>query len=81
MMKDDILLQLTEIFRDVFDDDTIVLKRETTSEDIAEWESSNHINVIVAAEVRFNIMFQVEEIEGLKDIGTFVDLIAVKSAA
>ncbi len=79
MTKDDILSQLTEIFHDIFDDDTIVLTRETTSEDIRDWDSANHINIIVATEMRFKIKFLVTELEGLKDIGTLVDLIAAKT--
>jgi acyl carrier protein len=46
---------LTEIFRDIFDDDTLVLKPEMTADDVPEWDSHNHISIIVATEVRFRL--------------------------
>ena len=55
--------ELTEIFRDVFDDDTIVLTPETTAADIQDWDSANHVNLIVAIEVRMKIKFKTVELE------------------
>ena len=49
----EIYFKLTEIFRDIFDDDTIILLPETTAADIPEWDSVNHINLTVAAESAF----------------------------
>lgn len=81
MQKSDIYARLTDIFRDTFDDDSIVLKPEMTAADIAEWDSFNHINLIVATEAKFNIKFQTAEIESLKNVGHFVELIEKKLAA
>ncbi len=81
MQKSDIYARLTGIFRDTFDDDSIVLKPEMTAADIAEWDSFNHINLIVATEAKFNIKFQTAEIESLKNVGHFVELIEKKLAA
>jgi acyl carrier protein len=69
MTEQEIYASLTEIFRDLFDDDTLVLHPEMTADDIAEWDSHNHISLIVAAEMRFGIKFQVAEIEGLRNVG------------
>ena len=70
--------QLTEIFRDVFDDDTIELTPETTAADIHDWDSANHVNLIVAIEVRMKIKFKTIEVESLHNVGHLVNLIEQK---
>lgn len=75
MTTEQIYSQLTEIFRDLFDDDSIVLKPETTAADIREWDSFNHISLIVAAEAKFKIKFNTAELESLRDVGNLVDVI------
>lgn len=81
MTEQEILRQLTGIFHQIFNDDSIVLKPETTADDIAEWDSFNHINIIVAAEAHFGIKFKTAETEELKNVGDFVKLIQGKLAA
>jgi acyl carrier protein len=78
LTNEQIYAQLTEIFRNLFDDDSIVLTPETTAADIPEWDSFNHINLIVATEVRFGIKFKTAEIESLHNVGHLVDIIASK---
>lgn len=78
MTSEQIYLQLTEIFRDLFDDDAIVLTSETTADDIPEWDSFNHINLLIAAEMRFGIKFNTAEIQSLQNVGHFVEVIAAK---
>jgi acyl carrier protein len=73
--------RLTSIFHDIFDDDSIVLTRETTASDIQDWDSFNHINLIVAVEARFGIKFKTAELESLRNVGHLVDLIEAKLAA
>jgi acyl carrier protein len=80
LTQQQIYTELTEIFRDIFDDDSIVLTHETTAADIPGWDSFNHINLIVATEVRFGIKFKTAEIESLRNVGHFVDTIAAKLA-
>ena len=70
--------QLTEIFRDVFDDDSIELTPETTAADIHDWDSANHINLIVAIEVRMKIKFKTIEVESLHNVGNLVSLVEQK---
>lgn len=73
--------RLTQIFCDIFDDDALILSPEMTAADVAEWDSFNHINLIVATEAKFGIKFQTAEIESLKNVGHFEELIAKKLAA
>ena len=81
MDRPDIYAALNEIFRDVFDDPSLVVRPEMSAKDIPEWDSFNHINIIVAAEQRFGVKFRTADIDGLKSVGEFVDLIAQKSRA
>jgi acyl carrier protein len=81
MQTEDIYAQLTAIFRDLFDDETLVLTPGLTAADVPEWDSFNHINLIVAIEMRFKIKFQTAELEQLHTVGHLAELIAVKLAA
>jgi len=81
MNSTQILEQLTGIFRQIFDNDSIVLTPETTAADIAEWDSFNHINIIVSTEVHFGIKFQTAETEELRNVGHLVELIQQKLEA
>ena len=74
----DILNKLQEIFRDVFDDETIILKNETTQDDIEDWDSLAQINIIVAIKKDFKIDFSMEEIGKLKNVGEIVKKIEEK---
>jgi acyl carrier protein len=72
--------RLTTIFRDVFDDDSIQLTPVTTADDIEDWDSFNHINLMVATEAAFKIKFQTAEIEKLKNVGSLVEVIQRKAS-
>jgi len=74
----EIYARLTEIFRDLFADDDIVLTSETTADDIKGWDSFNHISVIVAVETRFGVKMTTSEIEGLSNVGALVAAIQRK---
>jgi len=78
MTEAEIYAALTQVFRDVFDDDDIVLTAGTTADDIAGWDSQAHVNLVVAAEVEFGIRFRTAELESLHNVGEFVQLIAGK---
>jgi acyl carrier protein len=81
MQLDEIYAQLTTIFHDLLDDDTVVLTPELTAADVPEWDSFNHINLIVAVEQTFKIKFQTAELEALHTVGHLAALIQAKLAA
>lgn len=81
MSQQDIYAELTAIFRDVFEDPDIVAKPELSAKDVPEWDSFNHINILVAAEMRFGIKFRTSEIGALQNVGDFAALIAEKRKA
>ena len=75
MDKNNIMTRLTEIFRDVFDDNSIVINENTTSNDIDEWDSIEHINLIGAVEEEFKLRFKMKELSGMKNVGEMIDII------
>lgn len=79
MNKDQILISIQEIFREVLDDDTILIKLETTSNDVEDWDSLNHIQLIVAIEKKFKIRFTSTEIQNWKDVNEMIDCINLKN--
>lgn len=72
------LEKLNPIFRQVFEDDDIVLHRETTADDIDAWDSLSHINLVMAIEMEFKIRFALGELQSLKNVGHLTDLIDKK---
>lgn len=74
--------RLTGIFREVFDDPSIEVRDDMTSNDIAEWDSLRHIDLIFAIEKAFNIVFTAGEAgSALKNVGELRVLIERKVAA
>lgn len=78
MGKSDFLQQVQGIFRDVLDNETIVLSDTTTSADIDEWDSLAHIQLIVAIEKQFKIKFTSKEMLAWKNVGEMVDCLFSK---
>ena len=75
MTREDIFETLTEVFRDVFDDESIEINDDTTSDDIDDWDSLEHINLIAAVEMEFGIKFNMGQIVTMKNVGEMVDII------
>jgi len=78
MERTEILIQIQGIFREVLDDNHILLTDEITSNDIEEWDSLTHIQIIVDIERKFNIKFSSKEILESKNIGELIDCIVSK---
>ena len=76
MSREEIYEQLNEVFRDVFDDDTIEVNDQTTSRDIADWDSLEHINLIAAIETQFGMKFTMGQVVTMKNVGEMVDIIS-----
>ena len=66
---DHLYRELTEIFREVFDDDRLVLTPETTAADIEGWDSVAHIGLLVAIEERMHVKFQTAALDSLHNVG------------
>ncbi|MCE6952532.1 acyl carrier protein [Cereibacter sphaeroides] len=79
MTEPEIFDGLTAILRQVFDDPGIVATPDLSARDVAEWDSFNHINIVVAAEMRFGVSFKSSELEELRNVGDFAALIQAKT--
>lgn len=73
--KEAIYEKLEIIFRDLFDDDDIKLCDTTTADDIEDWDSLEHINLIAAVENEFSVKFAMKEVSTMKNVGEMVDII------
>jgi acyl carrier protein len=69
---------VNEIFIDVLENDSIIVKYETTAADIAEWDSLNHIALVVEIEKKFGIQFTAKEIQDFKNVGEMCEGIILK---
>ena len=78
----DLRERIQGVFRDIFEDDHLVLRDSMTGHDIEGWDSLAHINLIIAIESELGIRFASAEIAGLKEpsqnVGTFLELIRKK---
>ena len=66
---------LYPIFRDVFDDDEIVIDANTTANDIDGWDSLTHIRLVISIEKALDLRFTAAEISELENVGEMVELI------
>ena len=69
MNKQDVMVKLNEIFKDVFDDDTLVITEETYSGNIEDWDSLSHLELIASIENEFKIKFKLDEIKNMLNVG------------
>lgn len=79
--KSEIMETLTPIFREVFDDPSLVLRDDMTAADVEKWDSLNHIDLIVAVERKFKIKFVTREVASLKNVGELTELTYKKLVA
>ncbi len=75
MNREEITAKLTEVFRDVFDDEEIQLSDTTTADDIDGWDSLEHISLIAAVEKAFKMRFTMREVSGMKNVGEMIDIL------
>lgn len=75
MSREEIFEIVQDIFRDVFDDDELEIVDSTNAEDIEDWDSLEHINLIINMEKKFSLKFNLKEVGELKNVGEMVDLI------
>ena len=75
-----IMEKIQDIFRDVFDDEELVVEDSTSSDDIEEWDSLSHIQLVVAVEKTFGLKLTSKEILSWEDVGEMADAIYSKLA-
>ena len=75
MDEPQIYARLSEIFKDVFDEDSIQLTPALSAKDVDGWDSLTHIRLILTIEKAFKIKFSTSEIGKLENVGELVALI------
>jgi acyl carrier protein len=78
MTRDEMLHTVTVVFRDVLNNDSLVLREETTADDVGDWDSLTHIQLVVAVEKRFRIRFGSREIQAWKNVGEMLDSLVAR---
>ena len=75
MTREEVYETLNSVFQDVLDDESIEVHDETTSDDIEDWDSLEHINLIAAVEQEFGVKFNMGQVVSMKNVGEMVDII------
>ena len=78
MERQEIINKMNTIFCEVFDDDSIKISDNMTSADIEEWDSLNHITLVVNIEKVFGLKLNLSEVVKLENIGEMIELILKK---
>ena len=78
MTREEVFERLNKVFRYVFDDDDITVTETTTSADIDDWDSLEHINLVAAVEQEFGMKFTMGQVVTMKNVGEMVDIILQK---
>jgi acyl carrier protein len=76
MDKVDVLARVTQVFRNVFEDDALQVQESTTSADVAGWDSLMHITLMINVEKSFGVRFTSAQLAGLKNVGELIALLA-----
>lgn len=75
MSREEVLKRVTDIIRDVFEKDSIVVNEVTTAADVEGWDSLTHLNLVNEIEMDFDIRFMLSEVQGSKNVGELITAI------
>ncbi len=74
-MDEQINNRLNEVFQEVFDDEDLFIDDDTNADSIDDWDSMEHINLVVAVEEEFGMKFSMDEIAEMQNVGDMVEII------
>ena len=75
MDRDEVMSKVTEIARDIFDDEELELNDDTIAADVDGWDSLTHLSLMNEIENEFEIKFEMKEVQGLNNVGELIDVI------
>ena len=75
MTREEAYEKLNSVFRDIFDDEDITVNNATTADDIEDWDSLEHINLLAAVEQEFGMKFNMGQVVSMKNVGEMADII------
>jgi acyl carrier protein len=76
----DLLPELQEIFRDIFDNENLIITPESNASTVEDWDSLAHVNLVTAIEKKYKVNFALAELQELKNVGDMINLIEKKLA-
>ncbi|MBB5059903.1 acyl carrier protein [Granulicella aggregans] len=81
MTNEQILQELQPIFQDILDQPDLVLTPESNGQNVEDWDSLAHVNIVTAVQKHFKVKFALGELQELKNVGDMVELIRRKLGA
>ena len=79
--REELRQRLQQVFREVFDDEGIVIAEGTTAADVEEWDSLMHITLMVATEKEFGLRLNAAEVGKLANVGALLDILVTRSTS
>ena len=73
--RSNVITRLTDIFHEIFDEESIVLRDDMTANDIEEWDSLTHITLVLSIEKEFGMLLNASEVGDLANVGQMIDLL------
>jgi acyl carrier protein len=77
--RSEVMRRLTEVFQETFDDPGLELRDSMTAADVDEWDSLQHIVLVLAVEREFRIRLNPAEVGKLENVGRMIDLLQAKA--
>ena len=77
--RTEVMRRLTEVFQETFDDPGLQLRDSMTAADVDEWDSLQHIVLVLAVERAFRIRLNPAEVGKLENVGRMIDLLQAKA--
>jgi acyl carrier protein len=77
--RTEVVRRLTEVFQETFDDPALEIRDSMTAADVDEWDSLQHIVLVLAVEREFRIRLNPAEVGKLENVGRMVDLLQAKA--
>lgn len=75
MTREEVYEKLNEVFQEEFEDEELTVSDNTTSDDIDDWDSLEHVNLVSAVEEKFGNKFSMAQVREMKNVGDMVDAI------
>jgi acyl carrier protein len=78
--RTEVMRRLTDVFQETFDDPGLQLRDSMTAADVDEWDSLQHIVLVLAVEREFRIRLNPAEVGKLENVGRMIDLLQAKAS-
>ena len=78
MERNVIIEKLTNVFHEIFKDESIVLRDDMTAEDVENWDSLTHMLMISEVEQEFQVKFKLKDLNKLKTVGDLITIVVGK---